>query len=84
MWGEEQLFSAFPQKAGKVFPIERRADIPLSEGPLIFRRINDRRWERFYAGRAHSRQIFKYYQEGVPHACLVMIEDFVEKPATKT
>lgn len=41
------------------------------------------RWERFYAAELIREQIFKRYQQEVPHACLVLVEEFVEKPGRK-
>lgn len=41
------------------------------------------RWERFYVAELIREQIFKRYQEEVPHACLVMVENFVEKQGRK-
>lgn len=41
------------------------------------------RWERFYVAELIREQIFQKYQDEVPHACLVQIEEFVEKPGRK-
>ncbi len=41
------------------------------------------RWERFYVAELIREQIFKRYQEEVPHASLVKVENFVEKPGRK-
>ncbi len=41
------------------------------------------RWERFYVAELIREQIFELYQEEVPHAAAVMVEEFVESPGKK-
>jgi GTP-binding protein Era len=41
------------------------------------------RWERFYVTELVREQIFKRFQQEVPHACAVIIEDFIEKKGRK-
>ncbi|MCG3205970.1 MAG: GTPase Era [Elusimicrobia bacterium] len=56
----------------------------LPEGPAFFPadQITDR-WERFYVAELIREQIFKKYQEEVPHACLVTVDEFSERPGRK-
>lgn len=67
-----------------VIELKRGLVARLQEGPAYFPtdQLTDR-WERFYVTELIREQIFKHYQEEVPHACMVMIEDFVEKKDRK-
>jgi GTP-binding protein Era len=56
----------------------------LPEAPPYFPtdQVTDR-WERFYAAELIREQIFLRYQDEVPHASLVQVEGFTEKPGHK-
>lgn len=41
------------------------------------------RWERFYVAELIREQIFTLYQQEVPHASAVLVEEFVETPGRK-
>lgn len=41
------------------------------------------RWERFYVTELIREEIFRRYQQEVPHATAVVLEDFIEKPGRK-
>lgn len=41
------------------------------------------RWERFYVAELIREQIFQRYQQEVPHASAVLVEDFIEKEGRK-
>lgn len=56
----------------------------LPESPPYFPtdQITDR-WERFYVAELIREQIFQQFQEEVPHAAAVAVEDFIERPNAK-
>lgn len=56
----------------------------LPEAPAYFPtdQITDR-WERFYVAELIREQIFQQFQEEVPHAAAVMIDDFIEREGAK-
>ena len=78
-----------------VLPLSARSGAGINElkGALISRlpdapayfptdQMTDR-WERFYVAELIREQIFKRFQEEIPHACLVVVESFVEKQGRK-
>lgn len=56
----------------------------LPESPPYFPtdQITDR-WERFFVAELIREQMFRLFQQEVPHASTVLIEEFVEKPGRK-
>ena len=60
------------------------AEAILPEGQPFFPtdQVTDK-WERFYAAELIREQIFLRYQDEVPHASLVQVEDFIEKTDRK-
>ncbi|MBV9080239.1 MAG: GTPase Era [Elusimicrobia bacterium] len=56
----------------------------LPEVPAYF--PNDQltdRWERFFVAELIREQIFQHFQQEVPHAAAVAVQDFVERPGAK-
>ncbi len=72
-------------KQGRGLPdILNQAEQRLPEAPPYFPtdQVTDR-WERFYAAELIREQIFLRYQDEVPHASMVQVEGFTEKPGHK-
>lgn len=83
--GEEAPVVRISAKTGQgVWDLKGMLQARLPESPPYFPtdQITDR-WERFYVAELIREQIFKKFQQEVPHACAVVIEDFVEKHGRK-
>ncbi len=56
--------------------------LPFSPPYFPTDQITDR-WERFYVTEIIRERLFYLYQDEIPHACAVVLEDFVEKDGRK-
>jgi GTPase len=56
--------------------------LPLSAPYFPTDQITDR-WERFYVEELIREKIFEIHNQEIPHACAVVLEEFVEKPGRK-
>ncbi len=84
-WGNDATVLGISAKNGVgLLELKGALSSRLPIAPAFFPtdQITDR-WERFYVAELIREQIFKHYKEEVPHACLVTVEEFVEKPGRK-
>ncbi len=83
--GAETKVHAVSAKNGTGLP-ELKADLisklPLGVPYYPTDQLTDR-WERFYVTELIREEIFRLYQQEVPHASAVVVEDFVEKAGRK-
>lgn len=76
------LISAKNQTGLQNLKKDLASKLPLSPAYFPTDQVTDR-WERFYVAELIREEIFRRYQQEVPHASTVIIEEFVEKPGRK-